>query len=88
MKKRMIAAALCLCMAAGLMPTAAYAAEGDKTIMLGTDGIGGWDSKNGYDYITAHGTAMPSNGGCWTTRPIWRQMAYFCFPSTVWERTL
>lgn len=33
------------------MPTAAFAADGDKTIMLGTDAIDGWDSTNDYDYI-------------------------------------
>lgn len=36
MKKRMIAATLCLCMAVGLMPTAAYAEGDDKNIMLKT----------------------------------------------------
>ena len=46
------------------MPTTAFAADGDKTIMPGTSGISGWDSTNGYDYIYY---------GTWNGSPIkWR----------------
>lgn len=41
--------ALALCL--GLLPTAAFAADGDTAIMLGTNGISGYDSTNSYDYI-------------------------------------
>ena len=37
--RRLGALLLCLALVAGLMPTAALAADGDKTIMLGTSGI-------------------------------------------------
>ena len=38
-RKRLLAILLCLCMVATLLPTTAFAADGDKTIMLGTSGI-------------------------------------------------
>ena len=49
--KRIGALLLCLTLLAGLLPTAAWAADADKTIMLGTSGIAGYDSAAGYDYI-------------------------------------
>ena len=50
-KKRFFSLLLAVCLAAGLMPTAAFAAEDDKAVMLGTGGISGYDSAAGYDYI-------------------------------------
>ena len=50
-KSRILSLLLAICLVVGLMPTTAFAAEGDKTIMLGTNGISGYDSTNGYDYI-------------------------------------
>ena len=38
-KSRILSLLLAICLVVGLMPTAAFAAEGDKTIMLGTSGI-------------------------------------------------
>ena len=49
--KRIGALLLCLTLLAGLLPTAAWAADADKTIMWGTSGISGYDSTDGYDYI-------------------------------------
>jgi len=49
--KRIGALLLCLTLLAGLLPTAAWAADADKAIMLGTSGISGYDSTDGYDYI-------------------------------------
>ena len=52
--KRIGALLLCLTLLAGLLPTAAWAADADKTIMLGTSGISGFDTAKGgtgYDYI-------------------------------------
>ena len=49
--KRIGALLLCLTLLAGLLPTAAWAADADKAIMLGTSGIAGYDSAAGYDYI-------------------------------------
>ena len=43
------------------MPTTAFAAEGDKTIMLGTSGISGYDSTKGYDYIYYGNWSAPDN---------------------------
>lgn len=51
MKKRILSILTALALCLGLLPTAAFAADGDKTIMLGTNGISGYDSTNGYDYI-------------------------------------
>ena len=63
-KSKLLSLLLAICLVAGLMPTAAFAAEGDKTIMPGTSGISGWDSTNGYDYIYY---------GTWNGSPIkWR----------------
>ena len=52
-KRRIISFLLAICLVAGLMPTAAFAAGTDtgKAIQLGTSGISGYDSTNGYDYI-------------------------------------
>lgn len=50
-KSRILSLLLAICLVVGLMPTTAFAAEGDKTIMLGTSGISGYDSTKGYDYI-------------------------------------
>lgn len=49
--KRIGALLLCLTLLAGLLPTAAWAADADKAIMLGKSGISGYDSTDGYDYI-------------------------------------
>lgn len=38
-KCRILSLLLAICFVIGLMPTAAFAADGDKTIMLGTSGI-------------------------------------------------
>lgn len=53
MKKRFLSLLLVICLVAGLMPTAVFAAGTDtgKAIQLGTSGISGYDSTNGYDYI-------------------------------------
>ena len=51
MKKRILSILTVLALCLGLLPTAAFAADGDKAIMLGTNGISGYDSTNGYDYI-------------------------------------
>ena len=63
-KSKLLSLLLAICLVAGLMPTTAFAADGDKTIMLGTSGISGYDSTNGYDYIYY---------GTWNGSPIkWR----------------
>ena len=52
--KRIISLLLAICLVAGLLPTTAFALDGDKTIMLGTSGISGFDTAKGgtgYDYI-------------------------------------
>lgn len=52
--KRIISFLLAICLVAGLLPTVSFAADGDKTIMLGTSGISGFDTAKGgtgYDYI-------------------------------------
>ena len=36
-KSRILSLLLAICLVAGLMPTTAFAADGDKTIMLGTN---------------------------------------------------
>ena len=70
-KRKILSLLLAICLVAGLMPTAALAAEGDKTIMLGTSGISGWDSTNGYDYIYFGNWTAPD--GYTTSGPIkWR----------------
>lgn len=52
MKKRILSILTVLALCLGLLPTAAFAADGDKTIMLRTNGISGYDdSTNSYDYI-------------------------------------
>lgn len=52
MKKRILSILTALALCLGLLPTAAFAVDGDKAIMLGTNGISGYDdSTNGYDYI-------------------------------------
>ena len=52
MKKRILSIVTALALCLGLLPTAAFAADGDKTIMLRTNGISGYDdSTNSYDYI-------------------------------------
>lgn len=63
-KSRILSLLLAICLVVGLMPTTAFAAEGDKTIMPGTSGISGYDGTNGYDYIYY---------GTWNGSPIkWR----------------
>ena len=54
MKKRILSILLCLCMAAYMLPTVAFAAGTGKAIQLGTSGISGYDTAKvgtGYDYI-------------------------------------
>ena len=52
MKKRILSMICALALCLGLLPTAAFAADGDTAIMLGTNGISGYDdSTNSYDYI-------------------------------------
>lgn len=52
MKKRLLSFLCTLALCLGLLPTAAFAADGDTAIMLGTNGISGYDdSTNSYDYI-------------------------------------
>ena len=64
--QRISAFLLCLALLVGLLPTSALAAGTDtgKAIQLGTSGISGYDSTNGYDYIYY---------GEWNSSPIkWR----------------
>ena len=51
--QRISAFLLCLALLVGLLPTSALAAGTDtgKAIQLGTSGISGYNSTNGYDYI-------------------------------------
>ena len=52
MKKRILSMICVLALCLGLLPSAAFAADGDTAIMLGTNGISGYDdSTNSYDYI-------------------------------------
>ena len=52
MKKRILSMICALALCLGLLPTAAFAVDGDTAIMLGTNGISGYDdSTNSYDYI-------------------------------------
>ena len=60
-KSRILSLLLAICLVVGLMPTTAFAAEGDKTIMLGTSGISGYDSTKGYDYIYYGNWSAPDN---------------------------
>ena len=70
-KSRILSLLLAICLVVGLMPTTAFAAEGDKTIMLGTSGISGYDGTNGYDYIYYGNWSAPDNHT--TSGPIkWR----------------
>ena len=73
MKKRLTSLLLALCLAAALMPAPAFAAETDagRAIQLGTSGISGWDSTDGYDYLYFGNWAAPDEHT--TTGPIkWR----------------
>ncbi len=66
MKKRLFAVLLCVCLLVGLLPTTVFAVGADtgKAIQLGTGGISGYDSTNGYDYIYY---------GTWNSSPVkWR----------------
>lgn len=58
-----------------------------RNIMLGTSGISGWNSTNGYDYIY-YGTWNDSaiNGACWTTRPTREQTGFSCSPRNCWDQ--
>lgn len=60
-KSKLLSLLLTICLVVGLMPTTAFAAEGDKTIMLGTSGISGYDSTKGYDYIYYGNWSAPDN---------------------------
>lgn len=52
MKKRILSILTVLALCLGLLPSAAFALDGDTAIMLGTNGISGYDdSTNSYDYI-------------------------------------
>ena len=67
MKKRWKTILLSLCMALALIPAAAFAADTDKAIQLGTGSISGYDSTTGYDYIYY---------GTWNSSPIeWRVLS-------------
>ena len=72
--KRIGALLLCLTLLAGLLPTAAWAADADKAIMLGTSGISGFDTAKGgtgYDYIYFGNWTAPDTNT--TSGPIkWR----------------
>ena len=50
-KRRILSFLLAICLVVGLKPTAAFAAGTDTDKQLGTSGISGYDSTNGYDYI-------------------------------------
>ena len=53
-KRKILSLLLVICLVAGLLPTTAFALDGDKAIMLGTSGISGFDTAKGgtgYDYI-------------------------------------
>lgn len=66
MRKRIAGILLCCAMLLGLLPTAALAAGTDTggSIRLGTSGIFGYSSADGYDYIYY---------GTWNNKPIkWR----------------
>ena len=54
MKRRLLSLTMALALCLGLLPTTAFALDGDKAIMLGTSGISGFDTAKGgtgYDYI-------------------------------------
>lgn len=52
MKKRILSILTVLALCLGLLPTTVFAVDGDKAIMLGTNGISGYDDNtNSYDYI-------------------------------------
>ena len=72
MKKRILSILTVLALCLGLLPTAAFAADGDKAIMLGTNGISGYDDNtNSYDYIYFGNWEAPDEYT--TTGPIkWR----------------
>ena len=64
MKKRIFGMLLALVMALALLPATAFAEEAEGGIVLGTDGIRGYDASEGYDYIYF---------GTWNGEPIkWR----------------
>ena len=50
-KRKILSLLFVICLVAGLLPTTTFALDGDKTIMLGTSRISGYDSTKGYDYI-------------------------------------
>ncbi|MBQ8536353.1 MAG: hypothetical protein IJ461_02985, partial [Clostridia bacterium] len=71
-KKRVLSMLMAICLVVGLMPVTAFAAgDTGKAIQLGTSGISGYDSTNGYDYIyMGYWTAQDGNT---TSGPIkWR----------------
>lgn len=72
MKKRILSILTVLALCLGLLPTTVFAADGDKAIMLGTNGISGYDdSTNSYDYIYFGNWEAPDEYT--TTGPIkWR----------------
>ena len=72
MKKRILSMICALALCLGLLPTTVFAADGDKAIMLGTNGISGYDdSTNSYDYIYFGNWEAPDEYT--TTGPIkWR----------------
>ena len=60
MKKRILSILTVLALCLGLLPATVFAADGDKTIMLGTNGVSGYDdSTNSYDYIYFGNWAAP-----------------------------
>ena len=66
-KRKILSLLLVICLVAGLMPTTVFAADGDKTIMLGTSGIkdptettdteGKYYTPNSYIYFGVNGSA-------------------------------
>ncbi len=62
-KKRILSILLTVCLIVGLFPTTAFAAETDtgKAIQLGTNGISGYDSTNGHNYIYMGYWTAPDN---------------------------
>lgn len=74
MKRRLLSLTMALALCLGLLPTTAFAAGGDKAIMLGTSGISGFDTAKGgtgHDYIYFGNWTAPD--GNTTSGPIkWR----------------
>ena len=72
MKRRILSILTVLALCLGLLPTTVFAVDGDKAIMLGTNGISGYDDNtNSHDYIYFGNWEAPDEYT--TTGPIkWR----------------